>query len=458
MNYYLKYRPQKISELDLTLVRERLGEILKAKTMPHAWLFAGPKGTGKTSAARIIAKAINCSGKKDTLEPCNHCAVCRSITEGTALDILEIDAASNRGIDDIRELRDRIKLSPSSFKYKVYIIDEVHMLTREAFNALLKTLEEPPEFAVFILATTEEDKLPGTIISRCVEVKFTKASETELMRSLKRVVKGEGLKLKDEALAEIAAAADGSFRDAVKFLEHPQKFKPLKLDDWLVLVYRGQTKAALDWLQKSWEEGREPRQLLLAAIERLRRVLLFKLNAGGEDLAGIDDPLQLKKLIERLLLAAAEVKAAAIEVLPLELAVVEWGQVQPVPVPEKPATSAIPSGRKIPVTKVGKEVLEKWPQVLEAVRPLNHSLEALLKATEPAGFEEGYLMIKVYYQFHKDRLEEERYRAMIESVASKVLVMPVKIRFFLTQRSTASANEDIIKTAEEVFGVKAGGD
>ena len=358
------------------------------------------------------------------------------------MDVLEIDAASHRGIDDIRDLKDKVNLAPTSLKYKVYIIDEVHMLTKEAFNALLKTLEEPPENVIFILCTTEPEKLPDTVVSRCLVIKFAKASSEELVRSLQRVAGAEKLKVKAEVLKQMAAAADGSFRDAVMLLEHPVDLKPIKLDDWLVLLYQKQTKAALSWLQNAWQSGVRPRPFLLAAIERLRRVLLKRLGVGEvEDISELNDELRLKTLLQRLLLAAGEIKDSAVETLPVELAVVDWCQTgrQPEPPPLKK-------------TKVGDQnILSKWPEVLEAVKPLNHSLEALLRATEPMGFEDGFLMIRVYYQFHKDRLEEERYRAMIEQVASKILVTPIKIKFFLT---TKADGQNIIKTAEEVFGIE----
>ena len=455
MNFYLKYRPQTISELDLKSVRDCLTEILGHKTFPHAWLFAGPKGTGKTSSARIIAKAVNCEVKKDSPEPCNHCDNCRAITRGTAMDVLEIDAASHRGIDDIRELKDKINLVPTNLKYKVYIIDEVHMLTKEAFNALLKTVEEPPEHAIFILCTTEPEKLPETVISRCLVIKFAKALPDELIRSLKRVIEAEKLTVKDEALPLIASAADGSFRDAVKTLEHPSpELKIINLDDWLAWLYQRRAKAALDFLQSAWNEGRRPKSILLTAIERLRQILLLRLGVGeAEDIAVLADPVIIKDLARRLIAAAGEIKDSPIEVLPLELAVADWcqsGETTPTPKPG-------PAFVKTPAGKTG--ILSKWPQILEAVKPLNHSLEALLRATEPVGVENGFLLVRVYYQFHKDRLEEERYRAMVEQVASKILAAPVKIKFFLSTKLTVSHDADIIKTAEEVFGViPEGGD
>src|SRR3990167_7835570 len=181
MVFYLKYRPQKASELDSEEVRKKLSSVLSSKRpFAHAFLFTGPKGLGKTSAARIVARVVNCTNRKPgEIEPCNRCLQCKSIIEGTNLDVLEIDAASNRGIDEIRDLREKIRLSPVSATKKVYIVDEVHMLTTEAFNALLKTLEEPPGHVVFILCTTEIHKVPGTIISRCLRIQFKKATEEE---------------------------------------------------------------------------------------------------------------------------------------------------------------------------------------------------------------------------------------------------------------------------------------
>jgi DNA polymerase-3 subunit gamma/tau len=457
MTFYLKYRPQRLNELDLAAVREALTEVLKAKSLPHAWLFSGPKGTGKTSAARILAKAINCQKRHPPAggaEPCQKCGSCIAVSSGRSLDIIEIDAASNRGIDDIRDLKEKIRLAPAQLKYKVYIIDEVHMLTAEAFNALLKTLEEPPEHAVFILATTEPAKLPETITSRCFLIPFNRASEAEIIRSLNRVIIGEHIKIAGGDLAAVARSSGASFRDAVKLLEQLSRtgktvshkrvteilssgLKEKNLDDWLILLYQGKAKEALVWLEQALAEGLEVRQFMVKAIDRLREVLLAKLgiNTSTVPLADCDDQEKLKKLIWRLMTAAKEIKTAVIDSLPLELLIAETEEI----------TATVP----VPVTGLQlKKIQDKWGEILAAVKPLNHSLEALLKAARPAGYDGKNLTIEVYYRFHKDKLEEGRYCQMVETAAGKILSRPVKVKYFLGQKQS----KNLLETATEIFG------
>src|SRR3989344_6545302 len=290
---YRKYRPQEFSEVrDQEHIVKVLEGAIKKGEIPHALLFSGTRGTGKTTLARIFAKAVGTS----------------------SVDLYEIDAASNRGIDDVRELKEAVHTLPYESKYKVYIIDEVHMLTNEAFNALLKPLEEPPAHVKFILCTTAGEKLPETIVSRCFKVEFLKATLEELVSALNRVVKGEGLKIADTDLEKIAHASDGSFRDAVKWLEvlalEGKSISSKKVDevinqgtsgkvfdDWLVMIYQGESKAALDWLKGSLAGGADVRLLALRAVERLREVLLTKLNVlSGEDIKTIDNLEQLGQL------------------------------------------------------------------------------------------------------------------------------------------------------------------
>ena len=224
MNLPVKYRPKTFDELvGQVHVTRTLQNALKRNQVGHAYLFAGPRGVGKTTAARILAKGLNCE-KGVTPEPCNACVACREINEGKSLDVVEIDGASNRGIDEIRELKERIAFAPVRGRRRVYIIDEVHMLTREAFNALLKTLEEPPYHVVFVLATTDPEKVPPTILSRTQRFDFRPLPEFLIQERLAAVARQEGIKVEEGALALIARQAEGSLRDALALLEQMVSF------------------------------------------------------------------------------------------------------------------------------------------------------------------------------------------------------------------------------------------
>ena len=219
---YRQWRPQDFDNLiGQEHIRDTLKNALASDKIAHAYLFTGPRGTGKTSTAKILAKALNCVNGP-TPHPCNQCPNCDKITTGASMDVLEVDAASNRGIDEIRDLRETIKFAPVDGRFKVYIIDEVHMLTTEAFNALLKTLEEPPSHVIFILATTEPHKIPATIHSRCQRYDFRRIALAEIEARLTAVAKGSGLDADAEALKLIAVHADGGMRDALSI------FRPVR--------------------------------------------------------------------------------------------------------------------------------------------------------------------------------------------------------------------------------------
>ncbi|MFN4201087.1 MAG: DNA polymerase III subunit gamma/tau, partial [Fervidobacterium gondwanense] len=221
---YRKYRPSTFREIvGQGHIKKLLKNALEKRTLSHAYIFAGPRGTGKTTTARILAKSLNCE-KNQFGEPCNECASCKSIDNGSHLDVVELDAASNRGIDEIRKIRDGVNFTPVMGKYKVYIIDEVHMLTREAFNALLKTLEEPPEHILFVLATTNPEKIPPTIISRCHVLEFRNISKEDIVQRLKEVCESEGFDVTEEALEKISKKAAGGLRDALSILEQVVRY------------------------------------------------------------------------------------------------------------------------------------------------------------------------------------------------------------------------------------------
>ncbi|MCX6705806.1 MAG: DNA polymerase III subunit gamma/tau [Candidatus Woesebacteria bacterium] len=472
--FYLKYRPQTLEELDLDSVRGELKKIVSSGNIPHALLFAGTKGTGKTSAARIIAKIVNCEkqGKKLS-EPCNKCGQCKSISNGNNLDVIELDAASNRGIDDIRALRDTIKLSPAYAKKKVYIIDEAHMLTLEASNALLKTLEEPPDHVLFILATTNPEKLIETIRSRTTLIEFHKASSEETVRSLTFVVKGEKLKIDKEILLSISKMSDGSFRDAVKTLEQlvSQKVKLEKesVEEYLFnkkafnqkefidnLLAKDSKKALLE-IGEFIKKGVSTESIIDSLVSALRESLLVKVGLKGEEIPNL--PKQdLISLIELLIYARSQIALSPIEELPLEIAVIRWcGD----GVAEEPQTEDVKQPTRNLTTKLSEITDDVWKTILTTIRPINTSIEALLRAARPVSYDGSNLTLGVYYRFHKERLEEVSHRKILEDVLASILGSPIKVTCTLTDPPakkvadvplTETKDNDIIKIAEEIFG------
>ena len=459
MTYYLKYRPKTLLELDIAEVRDSLTKIVASGKIPHAFLFSGPKGTGKTSAARILAKIINCESKNT---PCNKCEQCISIAAGNNLDVIELDAASHRGIEDIRSLRDAVKLAPAKAKKKVYTIDEAHMLTTEAGNAFLKTLEEPPKHVVFILATTNPEKLLETVKSRVVNIVFRKARGEEVVRSLLRIVKGEKLKIDKEALLLIAKAAQGSFRDAAKILEQlvteKRSLKASDLEEYLfknksldvmefmqILINRNVTKA-LDYIERLIEKGIGVEQITDSVLQKLHGSLLAKSGIGDDDFDQLVKD-QLVYLIELMQEARVLIKNSPIEQLPLEVAIVKWCGDEDKET-EKEKVQKLTGNLK----EVNGDV---WKKILTTVRPINASIEAFLRAARPLGLDGDNLHLGVYYRFHKEKLEESHHLRILEEVVGGVLGFPVKISCSLTPPEgrvlTESEDKDIMKIAEEIF-------
>ncbi len=452
MVYYRKYRPQLISELDLTSVREKLTSILSAKEIPHAFLFAGPKGLGKTSSARILAKAINCTGKKKgEVEPCNTCSACISITNGSAVDVLEIDAASNRGIDEIRDLRERIKFSPAALTKKVYIIDEVHMLTTEAFNALLKTLEEPPSHVVFILATTELHKLPETIISRAFYVQFEKPSAKELARCFERIVKAENLDVESGVLEKVGELSDGAFRDGAKILEElslQSNNKKITLELVESLYKSGSIDASVEklltqTLTKDYKEGLETIQKLSEiqvdfklVIEKLADKLHLKLLEGIEK-RSTKEISQAQKLLELIDEAYKNLKGAVLPQLPLELAVIEFCLIEEkkmdAPVERKNEEIEDKKEEKKEDVEVktvlpkseNSEGFEILKTLIEKVNQENKILAGLLRGCK-VSMEDGVVKIVAPSTFHLGKLDEAKNKEIIERILGKKVAISIK--------------------------------
>lgn len=305
---YREWRPKNFREIvGQEHVKTSLANAVFLNKVAHAYLFSGPRGTGKTTAAKILAKALNCENR-DGAEPCNQCTSCKSIDLGNAMDVMEIDAASNRGIDEIRDLREKVKLAAASGKFKIYIIDEVHMLTAEAFNALLKTLEEPPQNVVFVMATTEAHKVPLTILSRVQRFEFHRISVAEITARLQQVSQSLGRNVEDRALQLIARKAEGGLRDALGILDQCLlQDDPVGLEqvyqvigmvgesfsaDLTDALLEGNYGTALARLSDGIALGRDPRQIMRELLDYLRQLLLF--SAGGIE------PLVSAEIMKRL--------------------------------------------------------------------------------------------------------------------------------------------------------------
>lgn len=456
-------------------MRSELLRILGTDKVAHAYLFVGPRGSGKTSSARILARVVNChesvkSGKYQ--EPCGKCDACLTIKNQSAVDVIEIDAASHRGIDDIRDLREKIKLAPVSLQKKIYIIDEVHMLTNEAFNALLKTLEEPPGHAMFILCTTEDHKVPETISSRCVRIGFRKGNTQELLESLKRAVSGEKLEIDEKALKVLADAVDGSFREGHKVLEQLAqiggKISEDRVNEVLGLVSQveveklidrarnGDTVGVVEVMKSMDERGVDAIALLKDILESLKKKIRVDIGSGKQP--GAFERRLARELAEISFL----IKSSPVPLLPIEVCLIELAGgektefvkpatavppktlAQNFPIKEKaspPIKKACPAAKVSSMPEkaaeesdesgnaeeycgqIGAELDEvngKWDEYLTRVSQRVHSVAGLLRSARPKRVEGNRLTIEVFYKFHQEQLEQSNRRLMLEEEASKL--------------------------------------
>jgi DNA polymerase III subunit gamma/tau len=513
MSWIRQYRPRQIKQLHLTSVREQLQSLLKKGKLPQVMLFAGPKGTGKTSTARIIGALLNdkknkdvvtksylkpSSGKLDPLKEPSSNEENTKITDGQSYIVQELDAASNRGIDEVRNLKERAALSPQDGLISVFILDEAHMLTAPAFNALLKLLEEPPPHAVFILATTEAHKIPATITSRCQVIQFHKASQSEMLDALKTVVKAEDLKVADKALEEICLLADGSFRDAVKLLE-------------LVADETGQvtSKKIAQFLGGSLQE--QAWQLVESIIDKDAKEVVIILEALRK--AGISQSVFLTQVLTELhqdLLSALEVtsskarlSASISKFLLQELSSISISQTSPIPLlslelkaldivfraiqkngssgsgsnsgsssvkTKSPNTTPVDSSNHVlttpvktidndpkpvaetltksrPVTGDCQQLFENWDKFLNLVTKHNSTIAALLRSAKPIEASDNQVLIHVYYRFHLEQINNPKTHKLLSVAMKEIAGGPVHIE---CQLETLPTQADLIEP--EVVG------
>lgn len=470
---YRKWRPQKFSELvGQEHIKKTLQNALTHGRIAHAYLFAGPRGSGKTTTARLLAKSVNCLDFREG-EPCNKCASCLEIQGGQSLDLIEIDAASNRGIEEIKALREKIKFAPSKAKYKVYVIDECHMLTREAFNALLKTLEEPPPYVIFVLATTEAHRVPQTILSRCQRFDFRRLSVSNLVERLTYIAEKENLDIEEEAKELLAQAASGSVRDAESLLdtvlgrgtkkitkeivkEILGKTEEERIKQLYEFMVKKETSSALALLNQVVEDGKDLNQFTTNLIEFLREKLLN------------EPSIVLASWIRIISQAQKEMKLANLMQLPLELAIVEITyqnhevkkdkELIEKGKEKKEQEEQKTQEKKNEIENINKEedcpISEiDWEGIIRQIRPHNHSLCFLLKSSQPLEIKDGQIVLGVSFKFHKDKLEEIRNKKIIEEVIKKVtgknLTITCKVVKGLAKMEMKDNNLD--KAVEEVF-------
>lgn len=512
---YRNYRPKNFAEvIGQEHVKATLQKGIAGGSFAHAYLFTGTRGTGKTSLARIFARAINCTNQKNG-EPCNECAICKQFLDNNSLDLIEIDAASNTGVENIREIIEHLKFSPTQSQYKVFIIDEVHMLSKGAFNALLKTLEEPPKHAVFILATTEIHKVPATIISRTQRFDFKKIDHDKLLEHLKSVASKEKIKIDDASLELVLNSAEGSVRDALSILDKLSTFDNIELaqaekllgltnilavQQFLDLLVSKDAAKSLNFLQEQFGSGVDPIQFNKDLLDYLRKVLLVSL---GGNLSALFDQNQMKNLsrhskeikpnqllfIIRLFLRAnKDFQISPNSELPVEIAAAEAclgaqtaqasapvstpPQIQPAPSPmmsvKKVQTSSEPSSPAVSsflptVEEEGdldtngirlvsyQEVLLAWPELMQKLRVVASTLLAVMKNAQVKSVDENLVVIAFSYKFHKDSMDSRKSKDAFLGVLNEHFKTKFRLATILEKLEPAE-NSDTSSIALEVFG------
>jgi DNA polymerase-3 subunit gamma/tau len=505
----LKWRPQSFDEVaGQDAIMQTLKNAIQLGRTAHAYLFTGPRGVGKTSVARILAKALNCVDGP-TATPCNNCDACREITTGRSLDVLEIDGASNRGIDDIRELRESVRYAPASGRAKIYIIDEVHMLTTDAFNALLKTLEEPPSHVVFVLATTEPLKVPTTIVSRCQRYDFSRLRLRDSLERMQMICRAEGIEVNEDALSLIARRAEGSMRDALTLLDQVTAAGKTPIDGPTVTESLGiagrelyfaisaaileqDPHRALSLLGTAYGDGQNLQEVAEELVAHLRNLLVLSVNEELDDLVDATDSERERyraqasrakpaDLIRQLHIAMEtatrmrrsafprallEVSLAEICLMPRSADLTAWLQklpdeAPPAEAPPAHASRRPASAKPAPRRSSGPEQMQaletavpgapggEWDEVIRRIRSRRPALAASLSGTEISGEEGGFMAIRFPPEkaaFGTATLEHLENQSILRSIIHEVYGRPVGWRVDVTQ-SAAPSNKATEATA-----------
>ena len=495
---YLKWRP---GDWDEVIGQDHIITTLKNSVrqdrISHAQIFSGPRGTGKTSTARVLAKAVNCLAEDPAARPCNECANCQSVIKGEFLDLIEIDAASNTSVDDVRELRDKINFSPNVGRFKVYVIDEVHMLSTSAFNALLKTLEEPPAHAIFVLATTEIHRIPITVISRCQRHDFRRISVDEIVKQLENMAAAEKITVKQDVLRLIARQATGSLRDAISILDQLSSAEnEISADlvhqilgtspDQAVLnfvdaILAGDSGMGLNTLHQSAERGNDPVQFTKQVVSYFRNVLLMKMdNADRIDvpenlvktISTHSKKIAMKQLLDliRVFNSAANDRGASWQpTLPLEMAFLEGLEVihhegmdqvrsEPAPQktkPEKPKPvikevqkieAPIEESAPVKTEKVDQQpmtVLQQWRKILEGVRDVNPVTQGILNSCKPLGIKDNQLVLSFQSDAIKEKIDGGDHIKITEDSIEKVIGVRLPILCVVGGKDQADLPEGV---------------